>query len=79
MRILQRAVSKAREVDMCRQTVLVATAISPLVAACQSIDVQQTTTMSGVVETVDAASGELLLRGDGGSQSGVLLSMIVGP
>jgi len=51
----------------------------PVLAACQSIDVQQTTTATGVIETVDPASRELLLRGDGGSQSGILLSMVVGP
>ena len=50
-----------------------------LVAGCRSVDVQQTTVMNGVVETVDPASRELLLRGQGGAQSGALLSMIVGP
>jgi hypothetical protein len=51
----------------------------PVLTACQSIDVQQTTTANGVIETVDPASRELLLRGDSGSQSGILLSMVVGP
>jgi hypothetical protein len=41
--------------------------------------VQQTTTVTGVVETVDPVSRELLLRGAGGAQSGALLSMVVGP
>ena len=50
-----------------------------LVAGCRSVDVQQATVMNGVVETVDPASRELLLRGQGGAQSGALLSMIVGP
>jgi hypothetical protein len=64
---------------MHRRSILLASVILPLVVACQSVDVQQTTTMNGVVETVDPASRELLLRGGGGAQSGVLLSMIVGP
>jgi hypothetical protein len=34
--------------------------------------------VTAVVETVDPASRELLLRGDSGSQSGPLLSMVVG-
>jgi hypothetical protein len=49
-----------------------------LAVGCHSVDVQQATTMNGVVETVDPASRELLLRGQGGAQSGGLLSMIVG-
>lgn len=64
---------------MYRRCLLLASVVLPLVAACQSVDVQQTTTMNGVVETVDPASRELLLRGGGGAQSGMLLSMIVGP
>jgi hypothetical protein len=64
---------------MYRRCLLLASVVLPLAAACQSIDVQQTTTMNGVVETVDPASRELLLRGGGGAQSGLLLSMIVGP
>ncbi len=43
-----------------------------------SVDTSQTTTVVGVVETVDPVSRELLLRGNGGAQSGALLSMIVG-
>jgi hypothetical protein len=49
-----------------------------LLTACKSVNVEQTTTVNGVVETVDAKSRELLLRGSGGDQSGALLSMIVG-
>lgn len=64
---------------MHRRTILIASATLPFLAACQSVDTQQTTTMHGVVETVDPTSRELLLRGDGGSQSGVLMSMVVGP
>ncbi len=50
-----------------------------LVASCQSIDTEQTRTINAVVETVDPASRELLLRGDSGSQSGRLISMDVSP
>lgn len=64
---------------MYRRALLIAPALLPFLAACQSVDVQQATTMHGVVETVDPVSRELLLRGDGGSQSGILMSMIVGP
>lgn len=61
-----------------RSLMLLGLVALPLVAGC-SVDVQQTTTATGVIETVDPASRELLLRGDGGSQSGILLSMVVGP
>jgi hypothetical protein len=64
---------------MHRRAIILAALVLPFGAGCQSVDVQQTTTMNGVVETVDPASRELLLRGDGGSQSGALLSVIVGP
>ncbi len=64
---------------MHRRAILQATAILLSVTACASVDVQQTTTMNGVVETVDPVSRELLLRGAGGAQSGALISMIVGP
>jgi hypothetical protein len=59
--------------------VVTAPAALAAVAACRSVDVQQTTTMNGVVETVDPVFRELLLRGQGGAQTGALLSMIVGP
>jgi hypothetical protein len=58
---------------------LTACSTMALVTACASVDTQQTTTLNGVVETVDPVSRELLLRGQGGAQSGALLSMIVGP
>jgi hypothetical protein len=64
---------------MYRRTVLLASAVLPFLADCHSVDVQQTITMHGVVETVDPVSRELLLRGDAGSQSGFLMSMVVGP
>lgn len=50
----------------------------PGLAACQSMEVDRTTTMLGVVETVDPQSRELLLRGQAGAQSGKLLTMIAG-
>ena len=65
---------------MLRRTFLLASStMLALVVACRSVDVQQTTTLNGVVETVDPVSRELLLRGAAGAQSGALLSMIVGP
>jgi len=65
---------------MLRRTFVAATSsMLALVAACHSVDVQQTTTLNGVVETVDPVSRELLLRGQGGAQTGALLSMVVGP
>ena len=63
---------------MNRRTLLLGACVLPALAACASVNTQQTTTVNAVVETVDPASRELLLRGDGGSQSGLLLSMIVG-
>lgn len=51
----------------------------PLLASCRSVEAEQTTTIDAVVETVDPASRELLLRGAGGAQSGALLSMVVSP
>lgn len=50
----------------------------PALAACQSVDVAQVTTRVGVVETVDATSREMLLRGQTGAQSGGLLTLVVG-
>jgi hypothetical protein len=63
---------------MYRRSILLASALLPVLAACASVDTEQTTTVHGVVETVDPASRELLLRGDAGAQSGALLSMVVG-
>lgn len=63
---------------MYRRSFLLASGVLPLLAACASVDTAQTTTVHGVVETADPVSRELLLRGDGGSQSGALLSMVVG-
>jgi len=61
-----------------RRALIMNICVLPALAACASVDTSQTTTVVGVVETVDPVSRELLLRGDGGSQSGALLSMIVG-
>jgi hypothetical protein len=63
---------------MNRRTLLLGTFTLSALAACASVNTQQTTTVDAVVETVDPVSRELLLRGDNGSQSGPLLSMIVG-
>jgi hypothetical protein len=64
---------------MYRRTILLTAGLLPLAAGCQSVDAQQTTTLNGVVETVDPVSRELLLRGAGGAQTGALLSVVVGP
>ncbi|UPY38428.1 hypothetical protein [Sediminicoccus sp. KRV36] len=47
-------------------------------AACASVNTEQTTTLVGVVETVDPTSREVLIRGSAGAQSGRLLTMIAG-
>src|SRR3712207_4240587 len=59
-----------------RSTLLGALAL-PLLASCRSVDVEETTTINAVVEPVDPAARELLLRGGGGAQSGALRSMVV--
>jgi hypothetical protein len=64
---------------MNRRTTLLAGLAVPLLASCRSVDTEQTTTLNAVVETVDPASRELLLRGGGGTQSGALMSMVVSP
>ncbi|MBX9750007.1 MAG: hypothetical protein K5Q68_10370 [Roseococcus sp.] len=50
----------------------------PLLAACASVDTEQTTILRGVIETVDPATREVLVRGSAGAQSGSLLTMIAG-
>ena len=50
---------------MKRRTLLLTGSWVSLVAACQSVDTEQTTTINAVVETVDPVSRELLLRGSG--------------
>jgi hypothetical protein len=63
---------------MNRRHLLLSAGLLPLLAACASVDTQQTTTVNAVVETVDPVAREILLRGNSGAQSGALLSMIVG-
>ncbi len=63
---------------MQRRSLVAGAGLLPLLAACASVDTQQTTTLNAVVETIDPVAREILLRGDGGSQSGALLTMIVG-
>ncbi len=46
--------------------------------ACASVDTAQVTTAIGVIETVDPAAREVLLRADAGAQSGALLTVIAG-
>lgn len=50
----------------------------PLLAACASVDTEQTTILRGVVETVDLPTREVLVRGSAGAQSGALLTMVAG-
>ena len=64
---------------MNRRSILLGALALPLLAACQSVDVAQTTTINAVVETIDPTTREVLLRGQGGAQSGALVTMIVGP
>jgi hypothetical protein len=61
-----------------RRFLLSASIALPLLAACASVNTQQTTTLNAVVETVDPVARQLLLRGNGGSQSGALVTMLVG-
>jgi len=63
---------------MNRRHLLRSACLLPLLAACASVDTQQVTTITAVVETVDPVAREILLRGNSGAQSGALLSMIVG-
>ena len=51
----------------------------PLLASCQSVNTEQTTTIEAVVETVDPVVREILLRGNADAQSGALVTMIVSP
>jgi hypothetical protein len=66
------------ENHMNRRTLLQLTFTLPALAACQSVDAEQTTTLVGVIETVDVSSREVLVRGQAGAQSGALLTMVVG-
>ena len=64
---------------MNRRATLLGALVLPLLSSCRSVDTEETTTLNAVVETVDATSRELLLRGAGGAQTGSLVSMIVSP
>lgn len=47
-------------------------------SACASLDAEQVTTINAVIETVDPRSREILLRGQGGAQTGALLTVVAG-
>lgn len=64
---------------MKRRSLLLAFVGTSAVAACASVDTEQTTSVHAIVETVDPNSRELLVRGDAGAQSGRLVSMVVSP
>ncbi|HVZ08086.1 hypothetical protein [Rhodopila sp.] len=64
---------------MNRRSFLIASGLLPVLAACASVDTQQTTTIHAVVESVDPVARQILLRGDGGSQAGALVTMDVSP
>lgn len=64
---------------MKRRHLIIGSALLTVLSACASVNTQQTTTINAVVETVDPVAREILLRGDGGSQSGALVTMVVSP
>lgn len=63
---------------MKRRSLMLMPLILPALGACRSVDIDESTTVIGVVETIDPRSREVLLRGAGGDQSGRLLSMVAG-
>ncbi|MBX9749701.1 MAG: hypothetical protein K5Q68_08800 [Roseococcus sp.] len=63
---------------MNRRSILILPLGLSALAACASVETEQMTTVVGVIETVDATSREVLIRGDGGAQSGALLSVVAG-
>jgi hypothetical protein len=63
---------------MNRRTLILNAALLPVLAACASVNTQQTTTINAVIETLDPSTRQILLRGNGGAQSGALLTMIAG-
>lgn len=63
---------------MNRRTLLLLGSALPGLAACASVDAEQTTTLVGVVETIDVPTREVLLRGQAGAQSGALLTVVAG-
>lgn len=48
----------------------------PILTACQSVEVGRSTTLVGVIATVDPQAREVLLRGQAGAQTGSLLNII---
>lgn len=50
----------------------------PFLAACTSVETERTTTLNGVVETVDQQAREILLRGQSGAQTGKLVTLVAG-
>ena len=64
---------------MNRRSTLLGMLALPLLASCQSVNTEQTTTIEAVVETIDPVAREILLRGNAGGQSGALVTMIVSP
>jgi hypothetical protein len=67
-----------KETHMDRRSLLLLPLGLSALAACASVDTDQVTTMVGVIETVDQTAREVLIRGDGGAQSGALLTMVAG-
>ncbi|WP_270934306.1 hypothetical protein [Falsiroseomonas oryzae] len=63
---------------MNRRALLLGSLALPALAGCASVQVDGTTTLVAVVETVDPAAREILLRGNAGAQSGALLTMVAG-
>jgi hypothetical protein len=63
---------------MNRRSLLAIPMTLPVLAACASVDTEQTTTLRGVVETIDVPTREVLVRGQAGAQSGALLTMLAG-
>ncbi|MGK7871333.1 hypothetical protein [Falsiroseomonas sp. E2-1-a20] len=63
---------------MKRRSVLVLPLGLSALAACASVDTNQVSSIVGVIETVDPASREVLIRGDAGAQSGSLLTVFAG-
>lgn len=53
-------------------------ALPVALTACASVNTEQTTTLVGVVETLDPTAREVLIRGSAGAQSGALLTMVAG-
>jgi len=61
---------------MKRRSLFILPLALPVLSAC--VQAEQTTTMVGVVETIDPRAREVLIRGQAGAQSGALLTVIAG-